>query len=180
MKKLFLAASLLVSSLAFGQVKLTSNQLHRADSIVKSNIDFKSIEAELITLINAYRSSLNLDTLKYDSKVHNAAKCQVDYNISINKLTHDNIGELNGILERVEKFTGIRPSTAGEVLANMSPLCSSAFDQTIAEYIFEMWRKSPGHNAILISPKMKSIGVSINRKDNKSAAIFAGAVLNSL
>jgi uncharacterized protein YkwD len=180
MRKLFLAASLLVSSLAFSQVKLTSAQIHRADSIVKSNIDFASIELELIVLINEYRKSLNLDTLKYDSKVHNAAKCQVDYNISINKLTHDNIGELNGILERVEKFTGIRPSTAGEVLATTTPLSSEAFNRTIAEHLFILWKDSPSHNAIIISPKMKSIGVSVNRKTNTSGAIYAGAVLNSL
>jgi uncharacterized protein YkwD len=181
MKKLLLAASLLVSSLAFSQPKqLTSAQIERAASIVKSNIDFKAIESELIVLINAYRLSLNLDTLIFDSNVQKAAKFQVDYNISINKLTHDNLGSMYGVLDRVEKFTLVRPSTAGEVLANMSPLFSSGYDQTIAEFIFTMWKNSPGHNKILVSPKMKTIGVSVSRKDNKSGAIFAGAVLNSL
>jgi uncharacterized protein YkwD len=181
MRKLLLATSLLISGLSFSQTKqLTAEQLRRADSIVKSNINFKAIELELIVLINAYRLSLNLDTLVYDVNVQKAAKFQVDYNISINKLTHSNQSALVSVLDRVEKFTNIRPNTAGEVLANMSPLFSSGANQTISEFIFEMWKASPGHNAILISNRMKSIGVSVNRKDNKSGAIFAAAVLNSL
>jgi uncharacterized protein YkwD len=178
MKKLLFAASLLVSSLAFSQPKqLTPAQLKRADSIVKSNIDFKAIESELIVLINAYRLSLNLDTLIFDSNVQKSAKFQVDYNISINKLTHDNLGSMHSVLDRVEKFTGNRPNKGGEVLANMSPLFSSGYDQTIAEFVFAMWKKSPGHNAILISSNTKLIGVYVSRKDNKSGAIFAGAVI---
>lgn len=181
MKKLLLAASLLVSVLAISQTKiLTSAQIKRAADIVASDINFKSIESELIVLINAYRLSLNLDTLVFDSNVQKAAKFQVDYNISINTLTHSNLGSMNGVLDRVEKFTLTRSRTAGEVLANMSPLFSSGYDQTIAEFIFAMWKKSPGHNTILISPRMKSIGVSVGRKNNKSGAIYAGAVLNSL
>lgn len=181
MKKLVFAASLLVSSLTFSQTKqLTSTQIKKADSIVKSNINFKLIESELIVLINAYRLSLNLDTLIYDSNIQKAAEYQVNYNISINKLTHSNIGSMNDLLTRVEQFTSIRPSTAGEVLANMAPLFSSAYNQTIAQFIIDMWKKSPGHNSILISPRMKSIGVSVNRKDRNSATIFACAVLNSL
>ena len=178
MKKLLFAASLLVSSLAFSQPKqLTSAQIERAASIVKSNIDFKAIESELIVLINAYRLSLNLDTLIFDSNVQKAAKFQVDYNISINKLTHDNLGSMHSVSDRVEKFTSNRPNKGGEVLANMSPLFSSGYDQTIAEFIFTMWKTSPGHNAILISPNTKLIGVYVSRKDNKSGAIFAGAVI---
>jgi uncharacterized protein YkwD len=178
MKKLLLAASLLVSALAFSQPKqLTSAQIKRADSIVKSNIDFKAIESELIVLINAYRLSLNLDTLLFDSNVQKAARFQVDYNISINKLTHDNLGSMSGVLDRVEKFTDKRPNKGGEVLANMSPLFSSGYNQTIAEFIFAMWKKSPGHNTILISSSTKLIGVSVGRANNKSGAIYAGAVI---
>ena len=180
MKKLLISISLLISTLAFSQPKqLTIVQLRRADSIVKSNINFNEIESELIALINVYRLSLNLDTLVFDSNVQKAAKFQVDYNISINTLTHSNLGSMNGVLDRVEKFTLTRSRTAGEVLANMSPLFSSVYDQTIAEFIFTMWKKSPGHNTILISSNTKLIGVSVGRKNNKSGAIYAGAVITN-
>ena len=47
MKKLLLATSLLINILAFSQPKqLTSEQLRRADSIVKSNINFESNSAQ--------------------------------------------------------------------------------------------------------------------------------------
>jgi uncharacterized protein YkwD len=178
MKKLLLATSLLINILAFSQPKqLTSEQLRRADSIVKSNINFESIELELISLINAYRLTLKLDTLVYDTNVQKAAKFQIDYNISINKLTHSNINLLSDVSARVEKFTKIHPTTSGEVLASTSPLWVVSENRTIAESILEMWKSSPSHNTILTFPKMKSIGVSVNRKDKKSGAIFAGAVL---
>jgi uncharacterized protein YkwD len=179
MKKLFLIFSVAVCSFSFGQARITSDQIRKADSIIKSDINFTAIEAELIVLINAYRLSLNLDTLLHDPLIQATAKFQVDYCISINTLTHDNVGKMKGILERVESFTGFSPNTAGEVLANVMPMVSVANNQTIAETILSHWKMSPGHNAVLISPNMKTIGVSINRKNSLSGFFYAGAVLNS-
>jgi uncharacterized protein YkwD len=179
MKKLFLVFSVAVSSFGFSQVKLTRDHLIKIDSIVKSEINFTSIETELVVLINAYRLSLNLDTLLYNSSIQAAAKFQLDYCVSINKLTHDNEGNLQGILERADKISGSYSVAAGEVLAGMLLHYAVAYNQSIAQYIFNQWKTSPGHNAIITSPKMKTIGISVSRVAPGSAGIWAAAVVNS-
>ena len=182
MKKFLVVLAVAVSSVGFGQNKqITSKQIHKADSIVKSNIDFKLVEAELVVLINNYRSSKNLNVLLYDTNLCSAAKFQVTYNISLNKLTHDNTPSgYKNVIDRVEKFTGIRPNTAGEILAQTNPLFSVAYNRTIAEELFQQWKDSPGHNAVMLSNRMITIGLYVNRKDSNSGAIYGGVVVNSL
>jgi len=165
MKKLFVIIAIAVSGFVNGQViQASSNDLRIADSIRKSNIDWNAVYTEFYILLNEYRKENNLSELVSDSTVFQVAKFQSDWMLKNNKLTHDNnIPGYRTIEDRCEKF-GVNIYGGGECGTSGLILFAVAQHKSIAQYILDGWKRSQGHNYILLLPKPTKIGLSVSRE----------------
>jgi uncharacterized protein YkwD len=132
MRKLFLAASLLVSSLAFGQ--------DYGDSLVKKDfVSAETIEYWMVRYINVERTKLGLDTLIVDSDPDNIAKSHSAWMLETGKYEHSKLN----IYEIIMKG------------GKGSDRYSHKF---FAQAVVNGWMDSPAHHAIIINPSNKFVG----------------------
>lgn len=142
MRVIILAASLLVSSLVFGQ--------DYGDSLVKKEfVSVETIEYWVVRYINVERIKLGLDTLVIDSEPDQIAKTHSAWMLKTGKYQHS---ELN-IAEII--ITGGYGSNR----------YSHKFE---AQAIVNGWMASPGHKAHIINPENKFIGVGYAYKARQS------------
>ena len=165
MKKLFLVFSIAVSSFGFGQViQTTSEDLRIADSIRKSDIDWDAVYSEFYILLNEYRKENNLSELVYDSTVFQVAKFQSDWMLANKKLTHDNdIPGYKTIEDRCKSY-GVN-SYSGECCMQGAFIVSIVQHKRIANYLLDEWKRSPGHNRVLILSDTSKVGLSVSKQD---------------
>jgi uncharacterized protein YkwD len=147
MKKLFLVFSFIVSSFTFSQ-----------------NIDNKSIEFEVIKLINAYRVANGFNALQYNSQLYQAAQLQSKYMSANNTVTHyNNAVGLNTPQQRIDNFKkSWTVLTTAENCNNVSISLNNSNNVKHAFEIFNRWKNSPGHNANMLIPDINQIAVSIS------------------
>lgn len=165
MKKLFLVFSVAISSFGFSQTLIAnSDHIRIADSIRKSDINWNLVYEEFYILLNEYRKENNLSELVFDSTVFQVAKFQSDWMSTNNKLTHDNdIMGYKTIEDRCEKF-GVNIYGGGECGIRGSILISVVQHKSIAQYLLDEWKRSQGHNYILLLPKPSKIALTISRQ----------------
>ncbi len=102
---------------------------------------------QFLVLINDYRATLGLGKLSLDTMLNNAAQKHSEWMKSTKVFDHT--GE-NGSLPW-DRCRAAGTSCYGEIIS-MSMSIQGAFSG---------WQKSSGHNAIMINPKHKKIGVGI-------------------
>ncbi|MCK0124716.1 CAP domain-containing protein [Gelidibacter sp. F2691] len=95
----------------------------------------KTIEVEILELINAHRISLSLKPLHNLSIIKSVAFTHTDYMVSINQVSHDNFYQRKASL--VENAAAIKVSE------------NVAYSYTSAETVVNAWLNSPGHKAII-------------------------------
>ena len=176
MKKLLLAASLLVSALAISQnvitrPKTTKSKIDSVYRLVKNPINFDLVNKELIKLINDYRVKQKLSIVTYDSALQKATQLQSEY-MSINTIvTHKNpTPGLESFKDRVETLNGhynfksINNIIVGGECAAQTSIFLTYFDNSsFAKDIFELLKNSVPHNKILLNPNATRIAVSTSR-----------------
>jgi len=133
MRKLFLAASLLVSSLAFGQ--------DYGDSLVKKDfVSAETIEYWVVRYINVERTKLGLDTLIVDLELDDIAKSHSAWMLKTGKYEHSKLN-------------------IDEIIMKSGTGSNRYSHKFIARAVVNAWMDSPAHHAIIIQPTNKFVGV---------------------
>ncbi len=135
--------------------------------------------AQLIGLINGYRLSRGLRALTYDWRLTSAASYQANYMARTGDYSHVDLdGRTLG--DRVHA-AGYSFAFAGENIHLYDPAIRRTLgidrvysvDQ-LAQYYFDGWRVSPGHNANLLSAEATNIGIGIAQ--DRIGRIYVSAV----
>jgi len=152
MKNLLIIITLFISSFVNAQSKL--------DSLV-------------LVKVNEYRTSLGLNKVQFDTVSFLAADNQASYlfkNDSIVGHNQKNIGfETPG--KRYIYFGGNKNASTAEVCnsVNMNiKVSDDTYLDKLSTLIVDSWKKSPGHNKILITDKYKFTGVSTKVKTSST------------
>jgi uncharacterized protein YkwD len=104
-------------------------------------------ERKFLDLINQYRSANNLPALKIDEKLQQAAHWQSEDMAKNNYFGHiDSKGR--DYPKRLTEF-GHSATNVNENIATGGQ----------AQATFEIWKNSPGYNAIMLNPEYKSLGI---------------------
>jgi uncharacterized protein YkwD len=139
MRKLFLAASLLISSLTFSQD-------YSDIDITSTYVNTKTIERWVLYYINQERIKLGLDTFIVDVVIDNMAKDHSDWMSRNNKFQHSG--------------KNIRENITNDI----SPMNTHKFAAYIAA---RSWICSPSHYEAIQNPEYKYIGIGIAVNYNK-------------
>ena len=126
-----------------------------------------TIEAEILSLINTARANRDLPPLRLRASLVDLAGDRAAKMARTGVLKHPNC--LPCIFER----RGISYSNYGETIAWTYPWGPEA-----ARKLFRIWKNSPPHWAILMSPNLDRIGIGVAKRGSGStAATYAAAVL---
>jgi uncharacterized protein YkwD len=115
-------------------------------------------------LISLYRHNNEQGSVALDPDLMAQAQAQADAMAARDKLSHEVSGSLTERLDRA----GFRKSTAVENV-------SAGYD-TMAE-VFSGWRQSPPHNANLLAPGMRRMGVAAAYNPRTRYKVFWSLVM---
>jgi uncharacterized protein YkwD len=115
-------------------------------------------------LISLYRRNNGRDSVALDPDLMAQAQAQADAMAARDKLSHEVSGSLTERLDRA----GFRKSTAVENV-------SAGYD-TMAE-VFSGWRQSPPHNANLLEPGVRRMGIAAAYNPRTRYKVFWSLVM---
>lgn len=125
----------------------------------------ESIEAQILSLVNTARANRGLAPLRMGPKLQQFAGSRAAYMARTGVLKHPTC------LPCMMRNWGITFSNYGETIAwTFAPWGSKA-----AASIFNIWRNSPPHWGLLMSPKYSRVGIGVALRSN--GATYAAAVL---
>jgi uncharacterized protein YkwD len=129
---------------------------------------FQSQVDRLLALTNSYRASNGLPPLTVNVRLTAAARYQADYMARTGIYSHTN-ADGRDLADRV-KAAGYSYSWVGENIHLYEPDLGRTYGidryyspSELANYFFDGWRVSPGHNANLLSTRAVEIGIAIAR-----------------
>jgi uncharacterized protein YkwD len=115
-------------------------------------------------MISLYRGNQGLEALTLDPNLMAAAQAQADAMAKADKLSHEVRGSLTERLDRA----GSQKSAAVENV-------SAGYD-TMAE-VFSGWRQSPPHNANMLAPRMRRMGIAAATNPHTRYKVFWSLML---
>lgn len=117
--------------------------------------DVKSIENEVIKLVNAERAKNGLPALKANWELSRVARMKSQDMIDKNYFSHQS-PTYGSPFKMMETF-GVRYSSAGENIAK---------GQQSASQVMNSWMNSPGHRSNILSSSYSEIGVGLATNKN--------------
>lgn len=114
------------------------------------NAEERSIEKEVIKLVNEERAKVNIEPLQLDEELMKLSKLKAE-DMSKNGY-FDHTSPTYGSVGKMAKDNKIDFSTIGENIAQ---------GYTTSEEVVAGWMNSPGHKANILNPDFKYIGVGI-------------------
>lgn len=127
----------------------------------------ETIETKILSLVNAAREARGIDPLRVRASLVDFAGDRAAHMASTGVLKHPKC--LTCMLDR----RGISYEAYGETIAwTFAPWGNEA-----ARSIFRIWKNSPPHWSILMSPRLDRIGIGVARRSNGStwsAAVLTG------
>lgn len=117
-----------------------------SEVVVEENIQYSTIEIEILDLVNAHRQNLGLKTLKSLDIVSSVAEGHTNYMIETGQISHDNFAERSEAL--------IKNAHAKAVGENV------AYGYGSAEAVVNGWLNSEGHRKVIESTKYTHFGIS--------------------
>jgi uncharacterized protein YkwD len=115
-------------------------------------------------MISLYRGNQGQPPLVLDPGLMAAAQAQAEAMAKVDKLSHEVRGSLTQRLDQA----GFQKSAAVENV-------SAGYD-TIAE-VFSGWRQSPPHNANMLAPRMRRMGIAAAYNPHTRYKVFWSLVL---
>lgn len=115
----------------------------------------KSLEDQVITLVNRERSARGLSTLKTNWELSRVARLKSQDMIDKNYFSHTS-PTYGSPFQMMEAF-GLKFSAAGENIA---------YGQRTPQEVMSAWMNSPGHRANILSAAYTYIGVGAAKKSN--------------
>lgn len=178
MKRVMLVLFLLVGGVVNSQTTkkssytLTYEQADELKEMYKITYNYTEIENEFLDVINRYRVENNLTALVRDTSLDNFVLKQNTYNKEHRLNGHDSDITAE---ERFKSFKKYRIYGENAIRSGYSACFSENGKCSIAENVFNGWKRSPGHNKIMLSKGTYKIGISI--MENTNHEIFAVMVL---
>jgi uncharacterized protein YkwD len=139
--------------LALTSLLLVAAASQASTTSIKAGAD-QGIEQGMIALVNSYRAQHGLAPLTANNALMRAARAHSRDMVENNYFDHTSLdGEQ--FSRRLIRF-GYRWQSAGEAIGEASGLSSpsAAADQAVT-----MWRQSPPHNRILLTPGYRAVGI---------------------
>jgi uncharacterized protein YkwD len=139
--------------LALTSLLLVAATSQASTTSIKAGAD-QGIEQGMIALVNSYRAQHGLAPLTANNALMRAARAHSRDMVENNYFDHTSLGG-EQFSRRLIRF-GYRWQSAGEAIGEASGLSSpsAAADQAVT-----MWRQSPPHNRILLTPGYRAIGI---------------------
>jgi len=109
----------------------------------QTSLDYKVFEK-----INEYRVENQLPELEWSDKIFHAAKHHIDYMIKVGVLEHAENNNTPHPSNRVELY-GVKWRIVGEILTVIH--VTEVSEDVKATRIVQSWKKSPGHNEIMLT-----------------------------
>ena len=152
--KLF--ALLFLTTLLFSCAKEEDGVYFNENSeVINAKVVYSSMESEIISLVNAHRTSMGLSALNTLNLVSGVADGHTDYMIEAGAISHDNFGERAQIL-----MEQAGAKTVGE---------NVAYGYSTAEGVVNGWLNSEGHRKIMENPDYTHFGISMESgTDNRN------------
>jgi uncharacterized YkwD family protein/spore coat assembly protein SafA len=122
---------------------------------IPSAAPLKSIEDEVLRLINVERSKNGLQTLSYNWEASRVARIKSQDMINNNYFSHTS--PIYGSPFKMLESYGLRFSAAAENIA---------YGQRSAQEVVNSWMNSPGHRANILSRSYTHTGVGVAKKAN--------------
>lgn len=121
-------------------------------------------EAELLRLLNDYRVDNGLNALEYREDLAASARYKSNAMLQFDYFDHNNPNfENRGFDYLLWDVFNLKYTVIGENLASVGK--SGPFSNLEAAELFEGWKKSPGHNAQMLNPDHRYIGIGVVRSD---------------
>jgi uncharacterized protein YkwD len=114
----------------------------------------RSIEQNMLVLVNAYRSQHGLAPLQSSTALMRAARDH-SRDMAENHYFDHTSPDGEAFSQRLTRF-GFRWTSAGETIAQASGLSNST---AAASSAVTLWRQSPPHNRILLTGSFRSVGI---------------------
>lgn len=142
-----LIALLLLTTLLFSCAKEEDGVYFNENSeVVNAKVVYSPMESEIISLVNAHRTSMGLSALSTLNLVSGVADGHTDYMIEAGAISHDNFAERAQIL-----MEEAGAKTVGE---------NVAYGFSTAEGVVNGWLNSDGHRKVIENPDYTHFGIS--------------------
>lgn len=152
--KLF--ALLLLTTILFSCAKEEDGVYFNENSeVVNAKVTYSPIESEIVSLVNAHRTSLGLNSLNTLNIVSGVADGHTVYMIEVGQVSHDNFAQRAQTL-----MSEAGAKTVGE---------NVAYGFSTAEGVVKGWLNSDGHRKIIENPDYTHFGISMETNaDNRN------------
>jgi uncharacterized protein YkwD len=151
--KLF-ALLLLTATLLFSCAKEEDGVYFNENSeVINAKVVYSPMESEIVSLVNAHRTNLGLNTLNTLNIVSAVADGQTNYMIETGVPSHDNFAERASIL-----MEQAGAKTVGE---------NVAYGYNTAEGVVKGWLNSEGHRKIIENPDYTHFCISTDSNSEK-------------
>ncbi len=152
--KLF--ALLLLTTILFSCAKEDDGVYFNENSeVANAKVVYSPMESEIISLVNAHRTSLGLNALSTLNIVSGVADGHTDYMIEVGQVSHDNFAQ--------RAQTLMNEAAAKSVGENV------AYGYSTAEGVVKGWLNSDGHRKIIENPDYTHFGISMETSaDNRN------------
>lgn len=111
------------------------------------DVDYSVFEKEVLTVVNTYRASLDLDPLDVNDLASYEADTHTDYMIEQGTISHDNFVDRQEYL-----VTNANAKKVGE---------NVAFGYSTAQEVLDAWLSSSSHKALIESSSYTHFGISV-------------------
>ncbi len=156
-------SAVLAAAFFFSLIATHKSIAGHAKGAISESEKLESIRTRSIWMLNAYRQKNGLPQLKGDKRLFASAGKFAFYLSSTGKFDH----EADGRAPR-QRMTaeGLAPCTTAENLAYFATSEVEA-PAKIAFVLFDMLRKSPGHNKNMLLEAASHIGIGVAKKDGE-------------
>jgi uncharacterized protein YkwD len=152
--KLF--ALVLLTTILFSCAKEEDGVYFNENSeVVNTKVAYSPMESEIVSLVNAHRTSLGLKALNTLNIVSGVADGHTEYMIEAGQVSHDNFAQRAQTL-----MSEAGAKTVGE---------NVAYGFSTAEGVVKGWLNSDGHRKIIENPDYTHFGISMETStDNRN------------
>lgn len=137
----------LLTTILFSCAKKEDGVYFNANTeVINAKVSYTAMESEIISLVNARRTSLGLNALSTLNIVSGVADGHTEYMIEVGVISHDNFAQRAQTL-----MNEAGAKTVGE---------NVAYGYSSAEGVVNGWLNSEGHRKIIENPDYTHFGIS--------------------
>ncbi len=133
-----------------------NKQATKADDTIRvSTLNYRLLDSLVWTECNNYRKAKGLNPVKWNDTIYNASSHHSEYQAYYNLVGHGEPIDMPKRKNEQVHYNKIR-SFSGEICL-IAPITKEKTTYgEAAQYLIKIWKDSPGHNSIMITPDYKS------------------------